>query len=120
MQNENDINLINAAIIGENIEASFFIEENNRLHAVDMRVASLKKEECNPESIIPLMRDALKALVKFAEGKVPPHLTRIDWKAFSGKTNEQQELISHIEQIYSHLHHQDRNNLSSLIHHKAR
>lgn len=115
-KNNNNMNLFNAAIVGENPEAGFLVE-GKRLHATDPQVASLKKDKSKPELIIPLMQEALKDLVKFAQGKVPPHFLEIDWNAFTGKANEQEQLIAKIEQIYTHLPHVERNKLSTLIHH---
>ncbi len=110
-----DINLFNAAVVGENPDAAFFVE-GEHLHAADARVVSLKKEKSKPELTLPLLRNALKALIKFAEGKVENHFLEVDWKGIAGK-DEQPALISKIDHIYSHLPHQERKQLSSLIHH---
>lgn len=112
-----NVNLYNAAIIGENSELGFIVD-GSRLHAVELHVASLKKEKSDPELVLPLMRDALKALIKFAYGKVPTHVTEIDLKEISLKPNEHDQLIEKILHIFKHLSHQERNELSSLIHHK--
>lgn len=109
-----NINLFNAAVVGENAEEGFIVE-NGRLHAVDVQVAALKKEKSNPKQIIPVLKDALTALIKYAEGKIPEHF--LDVKSI--QNNEEAQLIEKIVQIYIHLPHTDRNNLSSLIHHKS-
>lgn len=114
---ENNINLRNAVVIGENPDTAFIIE-NNHLHAVEQSVADLKKDKSDSKQLIPLMREALKALVIFAKGKVEPHFLEIDWKALSSGENEQEELIGKIHHIFSHLPHHDRNDLSALVHHK--
>lgn len=106
-------NLYNAAVIGENPEAAFIVE-GQHLHAVEKHIAEKKKEKSNPKLVLPLMRDALKALVKFAEGKVSTTFTEM----ISLKPNEQDQIVEKIEHIYKHLPHHDRNELSSLIHHK--
>lgn len=112
-------NLYNAAVIGENAEMAFIVE-GKHLHAVEKHVADLKKDKSNPKVVVPLIRDALKALMVYAEGKVPPSFIKdTDLKTVSLKPNEQEQLIEKIFNIYTHLHHQDRNYLSSLIHHKA-
>lgn len=104
--------LYNAAVVGENPEAAFLVE-GKKLHAVEKSIAALKKS--NPEAAIPLMQSALKALIKFANEKT----VEIDLKSVSLKSTELQQLVDKILQIYQHLHHHDRNDLSSLIHHKA-
>lgn len=114
---ENNIPLFNAAVIGENPNTAFIIE-GKRLHAVEQSVANLEKGKSDPKLILPLIRDALKALIKFAEGKVEGHFLECDWQSISGKPNEQIVLVKSIHEIYSHLPHVERNNLSSLIHHK--
>lgn len=114
---ENNANLFNATVIGENPETAFLVD-GNHLHAVEQSIADQKKNKSDPKQIIPLMRDALKALIKFSEGKVEPHFLDIDWKAISGQPNEEELLVKKIYHIYSHLPHHDRNDLSSLIHHK--
>jgi hypothetical protein len=64
------------------------------------------------------MRDALKALIQFAQGKVESHFLEVDWKMIQGKPDERALLVHKIYTIYSHLPHHDRNELSSRIHHK--
>lgn len=113
----NNIHLCNAAIIGENPETAF-IAEGDHLHAVELRVAEQKKDQSDPEVVIPLMKNALKALINYCEGKVEPHFLEVDWSALSDESDEQLELIRKIHNIYAHLPHHDRNELSSLIHHK--
>lgn len=111
-----NINLENAVEIAENAETAFIVE-GKRLHAVDPRVANLKKEKCKPEQLMPMMFEALNALIVFAEGKVPPHFIEIAKKVAAEKTSSQLAVVSGVLQIYSHLHHQDRNKLSGLVHH---
>jgi hypothetical protein len=114
---ENHINLYNAAVVGENPQAAYLVE-GGRLHAVEKSVAELKKDQCDPEKTLPLIREGLKALITFAKGKAEPHFLEVDWKAMTGK-NEQAQLIDKIKHIYGHLPHHDRNTLSTLIHHKT-
>ena len=111
-----DVNLFNAVVIGENPEAAFFVE-GNKLHAVDERVAALKKEKSSPDRLLPLVRSALKTLLKKAQGKIAPHILDMDLRALEGHPNELAELTVRIETIYSHLPHHERNQLSSLVHH---
>lgn len=111
-----DVSLFNAVVIGENPESAFFIE-GDKLHAIDDKVAALKREKSSSERLLPLMRDALKSLIKVAKGKVAPHLIDLDIKNLEGHPNEQSELSVRIETIYRQLPHQERNKLSSLIHH---
>lgn len=115
----NNANLFNAAVIGENPETAFLVE-NNHLHAVEQRIADQKKDKSNPKKVVPLMREALKALIEFANGKVEPHFLDVDWDSFSDQANAQEQIVDKIHHIFSHLPHHDRNELSSLIHHKAR
>lgn len=110
--------LFNAAVVGENPDSAFVLE-NYSLHAVEKNVAKLRKEQSREELVIPVMRDALQALIKYSEGKVPPHFLRIDWNGMTGNPNEQKELIYSIVQIYIHLPHYERNHLSSLVHQRA-
>ena len=113
---ENNNNLFNAVVIAENPDSAFIIM-GNRLHAVDKRVAEQQKEKSKPEIVLPLILEALKAFVKFADGKVKPHLIEEGKNALTELATQQEELIGKIEQIYIHLSHHDRNQLSSLIHH---
>lgn len=110
-----DKNLTNAVIVAENPESSFIIE-NRHLHAVEERVAALKKS--NPNEILQMLRDGLKALIKFSDGKVEHHFLEIDWDALSHNKNEKEELIKKIENIYTHLPNHDRIELYSHVHHK--
>lgn len=114
---ENNENLFNAAVVGENPDTAFIVE-GNHLHAVEQRIADQKKEQSSPQKVVPLMREALKALIKFAEGKVEAHFLEIDWSGISNQPTEQEQLVHKIENIFTHLPHHDRNYLSSLIHHK--
>lgn len=107
--------LFNAAMIAENPEEGF-ICMGHRLHAVEPHIAEMKKEESDPKVCLPLMRQALTALVDYATGKVPDAL--VDEKSVSLKANERAQLIDKIVHIYTHLSHHDRLALSSLIHHK--
>ena len=111
-------NLFNAAVIGENPQAAF-IADGKRLHAVEQHIADLKKDQSKLEIILPLMRDALNALLEFSKEKLPRSFTEFDQKSISLQPNEKDQLIEKIVNIYTHLHHHDRNELSSLIHHKA-
>lgn len=115
-----DVSLFNAVVIGENPESAYFIEGDNRLHAIDDKVAALKKEKSSTERLLPLMRDALKSLIKVSKGKVAPHLLDVDVKNLEGHPNELSEISVRIETIYRHLPHNERNKLSSLIHHAQR
>lgn len=112
---EYDQNIYNAAVIGENPDAAFLVE-GKQLHAVEKHVAEKKKDKSDMKLVLPTMRDALKALVKFATGKVPPHFL----DAISLKTNEYDQLTEKIMNIYNHLPYHERSELSSLIHHKSK
>lgn len=115
---KNNKNLFNAAVIGENPETAFLVE-GDHLRAVEKSIADLKKDKkSDPKNILPLMRNALKELIIFAEGKVEKHFLEIDWKTLTDQPNEQSRLVSIIHNIYSHLPHHEHNELSSLIHHK--
>jgi hypothetical protein len=114
---KNNHNLCNAAEVGENPETAF-IAENSHLHAVEQSVADQKKDKSDPKKILPLIREALKALIQYAQGKVESHFLEIDWKQIEGKADEQAQLVHKIHNIYSHLHHHDRNELSTLVHHR--
>ncbi|CUI16323.1 hypothetical protein PNK_0697 [Candidatus Protochlamydia naegleriophila] len=116
---ENNENLFNAAVIGENPETAFIILEGNRLHAVEQSVADLKQDERDPEQLLILTRNGLNALIEFAQGKIEPHFLEIDWDELSSQDDEQAHLIRKIHNIFSHLPHHFRNELSALIHHKA-
>lgn len=107
--------LYNAAVVAENPEAAFIVE-NGRLHAVEKQIAILKKDKSDPKAVLPLMREALQSLLQFASGKLSASYNEL----ISMKPNEQDQLIEKINHIYLHLHHGDRNELSSLIHHKAK
>ena len=108
--------LFNAAVIAENGEMSF-IAEGNQLHAVEKQVAALKKDKNDPKVVLPLMRKAFQALLNYAQGKVPAAFTGIE-HTISLKPEEHDQLVEKIVNIYTHLHHNDRLQLSSLIHHK--
>jgi len=114
---KNNENLFNAAEIGENPDTAFIVEENH-LHAVEQSVADQKKDQSDSKKVLPLMREALKALIQYASGKVESHFLEVDWKMLQGKPDEQEQLVHKIHNIYSHLPHHDRNELSTLIHHK--
>lgn len=115
-----NIDLFNAAVVGENSDSAVFIVDGKHLHAVDVHVAALKNDKAQSEQITPLLREALKALVKFSMGKVEPHFLEIDYDSVSKNPKEQAWLVDKIAHIYSHLPHHDRNELSSLIHHKQK
>lgn len=114
---KNNENLFNAAIVGENPNTAFIVE-GSRLHAIEQSIANQKKDKSDPKKVLPLMREALEALVGFAEGKIADHFLEVDWDGLINKPKEQSLLIERIHSIYSHLPHHDRNELSSLIHHK--
>lgn len=114
---DNNDHLFNAAVVGENPDTAFIVE-GNRLHAVEKSVAERKKESSEPKKVLPLLRNALKALIAYSEGKVEGHFLDIDWTAYENKPNEQSQLIWKINQIYGHLPHHDHNELCSMIHHK--
>ena len=82
MENNND--LFNAAVVGENPDTAFIVE-GNRLHAVEKRIAEQRKDKSDPKKVIPLLRSALKTLIGYSEGKVEGHFLDFDWKSFSGK-----------------------------------
>ena len=113
----NNENLLNAAVVGENPDTAFLVE-GNRLHAVEKSIADQKKDKSDPKKVIPLLRNALKAIIAYASGKVEGHFLEVDWKALTDKPNEQSQLMTKIHNIYSHLPHHDHNELCSLIHHK--
>lgn len=117
---ENNVNLFNATVIGENPETALIILEGNRLHAVEQSVANLKQDESDPEKLLILTRDALKALIAFAQGKIEAHFLEVDWDDLSSQEDEQARLISKTHDIFFHLPHHFRNELSALVHHKAR
>lgn len=114
---EFDQDLYNAAVIGENATAAFIVE-GNHLHAVEVHIAELQKEKSNPKLVLPLMRKALKALQKFADRRGTRPAANEDLKSVSLKPNELEQLVDKITHAYNQLPHQDRNELSSLIHHK--
>lgn len=109
-------NIFNAVVIAENCEnpSVDFIVDGNHLHAVEDHVAKLRKAQSNPELVLPMMREALKALVQFSEGKVPTPFTEL----VSIKGSEKDQIFEKITAIYFHLPHHFRNELSSLIHHR--
>lgn len=113
-----NVQLFNAAVVGENDDDIAYIIENDRLHAVEPHIAELKKNLSSPELILPALRDALKALVKFSKGKVEAHLLEMAPTTSAKQNNERALLVSMIKHIFKHLPHHDRNDLSSLIHHK--
>jgi hypothetical protein len=108
-------NLFNAVVVGENPEASFIID-GKHLHAVEKSVADLKKDKSDSKVVLPLIREALKDLIQFSQGKIESHFLNVDLT--EGKPDEQTFLVKNIHNIFSHLPHSDRNELSSLIHHK--
>ncbi len=114
---EKNENLFNAAIIGENHE-SVFLVEGNHLHAVEKMIAERQKDKNDPKKVLPLIRKAVQELISYANGKVEQHFLEVDWKSFQDKPDEHEKLVSIIEHIFRHLPHHDRNELSSLIHHK--
>ena len=113
---ESNTHLYNAVVIAENAQSAF-LAEGSRLHAVEEHVAARKKDQSSPQATLPLMRNAFQALMQFAQGKVPPAFTSAE-KTVSLKPNEQEQLVEKIVNIYTHLPHNDRIALSSMIHHK--
>lgn len=111
-----DANLFNAAVVGENPDSTFIIMDG-KLHAIDKRVADLRKNKSDPAQIVKLMTDALKALISFSKDHVEPHFLEVDWNSFNKRPNVQEAIISKINHIYHHLPHCERNKLTSLIHH---
>lgn len=111
-----DKDLYNATVIAENPEMVFLVE-GDHLHPVEPSVGKLK--HASLETVLPLMRNALKKLAIFAQGKVPPHFTDME-KNVSLKAHEKDQIIEKIGNIYHHLPHHDRNDLSTLIHHKLK
>lgn len=114
---EKNENLCNAAIIGENHESAFLVEGNN-LHAVEKLIADRQKDKSDPKKVLPLIRKAVEELIVFANGKVENHFLEVDWKSFKDQADEHERLVSIIDHIFRHLPHHDRNELSSMIHHK--
>lgn len=114
----NNQSLFNAAVIGENPDASFIVE-GNRLHAVEASIAKQKTEQSNPAKLLPLIQQALESLINYGQGKVEPHFLEMEEDSFENDADEEAHLIHQIHSIFSHLPHHDRNELSSLIHHKA-
>lgn len=110
-----DENLFNAVMIAENPESAFLVE-GNRLHAVEQHIAERKKEKSNPNLVLPLMRNALQALVKYTQDNVSPSSGEV---IVSLQANEHDQLVEKIKHIFDHLPKHIRNDLSSLIHHKA-
>jgi len=121
IMDNNKINLGNAAIVGENPDTAFIAKEG-KLHAVDKQVAELdsKKKESDPKEVINLMTEGLKALVQFADKKVPQHFLELGQEIDSQTTEDYEELVNKIEQIYTHLPHHDRIALSSMVHHSQK
>lgn len=117
---EFNVNLYNAAVIGENCDnpGVAFIAEGKQLHAVEQVIADQKKDKSAPAVVLPLMREALKSLLQFAQRNVPAANADIGLKGISLKEDEREQLIEKIKNLYGHLSHQDRNGLSSQIHHK--
>jgi len=114
---KNNDGLFNATEMGENPDTNFIVE-GNHLHAIDQNIADYQKNKCDPKQVLTLMREALKALIQYAKGKVEPHFLEIDWKTIEGKSDEQKQLMHKVHNIYTHLPHHDRNELSTLVHHK--
>lgn len=110
--------LYNAAVIGENPEMEFLVE-NGHLHPVEPSVAERKPEQNNPEKVLPLMREALEELIKYAKEKVPLHFTDKE-QIVSLEPDEHDQLVQKIMNIYTHLPHHNRNEMSTLIHHKQK
>src|SRR5437870_4154125 len=102
---EFDVNLYNAAVIGENGEMPgvAFIVEANRLHAVEQHIANQKKEKSDSKLVLPLMREALNALLKFAQRNAHQPIANRDLKDVSLKADERDQLIEKIKNIYVHL-----------------
>lgn len=111
-----NVKIENAVEIAENVETAFIVE-GQRLHAVDPRVANLKKDKCKPEQLMPMMFEALNAFIEFAGEKVAPHFIESAKKIAENKKSDQKAIVAAISQIYIHLPHSERNKLSGLIHH---
>lgn len=114
---EDNINLANAAIVGENPETAFVVN-GTLLHAVDSNVADFEKDNSDPEQVVPLLRNALQALIEFADRKVPPHFIEMGEQLIMDESDDKNELINKIEQIFTHLPRHERQHLSSMIHHR--
>ncbi len=112
-----DIRLYNATVVGEN-PGGTFMADGNKLHAIEEHVAQLKKEACSPETVNPLLREALKGLIEYSNGKSHSESSNIDLNQISLKPTEKDQLIEKIVHMYSHLSHHNRMELSTLIHHK--
>src|SRR5690242_1853140 len=117
---EFNVHLYNAAVIGENGNNPdvAFIVDGKQLHAVEQFIADQKKDKSTPALVLPLMREAMKSLLQFSQRNVPAAKADVGQKGISLKEDEREQLIEKIINIYVHLSHQDRNDLSSLIHHK--
>lgn len=112
-----NIHLFNAAVIGENPETAFILK-GDHLHAVEQSVADQIKDKNESNKVLSSIREALKALISYSQGKVEAHFLEIGKNSFSNQKDEQTHLIHQIRNIYTHLPHHNRNDLSSLIHHK--
>ena len=110
-------NLFNAAVIGENPTTAYILK-GDHLHAVESSVAEERNNGNNAKNIVPLMKKALQALVEFSSGKVEAHFLDIDTDDFSDDEDGQDEIVEKIHQIYTHLPHHNRIELSSLIHNR--
>lgn len=106
-----NINLRNAAVLCENPDVAM-LAEGDHLHAVDPSVAQLKKDQCSPSKVLPLMQKAHSELVKFAHGTIDPQIL----EAVSLKPNEMDQIKEKIRNIYAHFPKHIKNQLCSMIH----
>ena len=97
----------------------FFCREAQALGNAGEHIAvldfSIRKHRAD---LLQAIREGLQALIHFSRGKVEPHFLEENTKSFSGEEEEISQVASQIHNIYSHLPHHYRNELSSLIHHK--
>jgi hypothetical protein len=113
MYSIDSVSLTNAVVVAENSGAAF-MAEGPKIHAIDQVIATHRKEKSDPKVVVPLMVDALLALVEFAQGRVESHFLDIDVNSLS--KSDMKKVISKLLQVYSHLHHHDRNELSAMVH----
>jgi hypothetical protein len=113
-----NIDLFNAAVIGENHEAFFLLEEDGHLHAVEKLIAEHKIDQKQRTKVLEKIKEAKKALHAFARGKIEAHFLNDEPASYVNEKEEREQIVTQIHNIYYHLPHHFRNELSSLIHHK--
>ena len=80
-------------------------------------VANHRQKQSDPKVVLPVMIDALQALVDFATGKVESHFLDIDFNYLIEA--DEKVTIDKVIHIYRHLPHSARNELSSCVHCKS-